>query len=199
MAVRSSMAALITRVRLLINDPVGASAIFDDQTIQDVLDEGRTDIKNGETRAKPTFAGATIQYLDYYTVLTDWEDDVVFKQYLTTVVTPSVAEPIAGHWIFATSTFPPVLVTGKTYDIYRAAADLLERWAARLFLSYDVIVGGQTFRRSQSFEMLQALADKYRLKQRPVSSSLDRLDLYQSGSIGEDPLGPTNIDYFAPG
>ena len=199
MAVRSSMAALITRVRLLINDPAGSSAIFDDQTIQDVLDEGRTDIKNGATQARPTFSGATIQYLDYYTILGDWEDDVVFKQYLTVIVTPSVSEPIAGHWAFAASTFPPVFVTGKTYDIYRASADLLERWAARLFLSYDVIVGGQTFRRSQSFEMLQSLANAYRLKQRPVSSSLDRSDLYQSGSIGDNPLGPTNLDYFAPG
>src|SRR5258707_13612556 len=109
MAVRNTMqTSLIPRVRLLINDPAGGSQVFDDQTIQDVLDESRQDIGNMALLGVPTYSGATIQYLDYYSDLGGWEDGYVLKQYLTVVVTPSVKEPIPGHRAFAVSTFPPV-------------------------------------------------------------------------------------------
>jgi hypothetical protein len=120
MAVRSSMAALIARVRVLLNDPAGASQVFDDQTIQDVMDEGRTDVVNGVLVAKPTYSGASIQFLDYYATLGDWETDYVLKQYLTVTVTPSAVEPIAGHFQFSATTLPPIYITGKTFDIYCA-------------------------------------------------------------------------------
>src|SRR5436305_1289178 len=115
MAVRSTMAALISRVRLLINDSAGVAQVSDDQSIQDVLDASRVDYRYLSLAPAPTYSGSTIQYLDYYSDLTDWEDDVAFWQYRITQVTPSVQDNIVGHWTFAGTTLPPVYLIGKTY------------------------------------------------------------------------------------
>jgi hypothetical protein len=199
MAVRATMSALISRVRSLVNDTAGPSQIFSDQEIQDVLDFGRLDVKNQPLVPKPTFSGSTIQYLDYYAAVSDWEDDVVFKQYLTVTVTPSVSEPIAGHWQFSTTTLPPIYLSGKTYDIYRSSADLLDRWATKWALSYDFSSDGQSFRRSQAAQSLRDQAKAYRMQQRPRSISLVRSDLASDGRGNGLSLDPTAIDYMASG
>ncbi len=198
MAVRSSMASLIASVRQLINDPAGGSQIFDDQSIQDVFDESRVDFKNARLIPKPTFSGSTIQYLDYWSDWGGWEDGYLLKQYLVTTVTPSVLEPIAGHWTFAATMLPPVYISGSLHDRYRAAADMLERWAARYMTRFDFTSDAQSFRVSQVPTQLQALAKTYRAKQRLSALSVVRSDLggEQSAVIG---LGPTIIDYMTSG
>jgi hypothetical protein len=198
MAVRSTMASIITRVRLLINDTAGASQIFDDQNIQNVLDDSRLDISNAALQPYVSFSGGTPVYLDYYHNLGSWEDNVVLKQFLTVLVTPSASEPIAGHWSFAATTLPPVYITGSTHDIYRAAADLLERWAARLVLEFDFTSDGQSFHRSQAATALQNLAKTYRRKQRPTSIAMVRDDIV-AGKQDALGLGPHAIDYMAKG
>lgn len=199
MAVRSSMAALIARERILINDPAGASQIFDDQTIQDILDEGREDIVNMVLIPKPTFTGATIQFLNYYSDVGGWEDDYVLKQYLVNVVTPSTVEPIAGHFVFAATTLPPIYITGKLFDVYRGAADLLERMAARWALSYNVTVDGQTLHREGASAQLLKLAQTYRMKQRARGITLTRTDVRSSSNLAGAGLGPLEIDYMSSG
>jgi len=196
MAVRSTMTNLIDRVRTLINDPRSTSQTFDDQTIQNVLDDSRIDFMNEALMYKPTYVSGTIQYLNYWHELGSWEDGVVLKQFLYVTVTPSASDFIAGYWTFAQTTLPPVFLTGSTHDIYRAAADLLERWAAKLVLNYDFTSDGQSFRRSQAPTMLQALACTYRKKQRATSMSFTRSDL-QSAGMANVGLGPTEIDYMS--
>lgn len=199
MSVRSTMAALIARVRLLINDPAGTSQVFADQDIQDILDASRADVKNGVMVPKPTFVGSQIQFLDYYTKLGDWEDDLVIKQYLINQVTPATSEPIAGHWTFSTTTLPPLYISGKTYDLYRAAADLLERQAAMWVLRYTVNVDGQSLQRGQVTTALQNLAKTYRMKQRAGTIHTVRSDIRQPGMLAGVGLGPTTLDYLASG
>ncbi len=198
MAVRSTMTTIIDRVRTLINDPRGTSQIFDDQTIQNCLDDSRVDVSNVALTPYITFAGGTIQYLDYYHDVGSWEDNAVLKQFLTVVVTPSVSEPIVGHWAFAQNTRPPVYLTGSTHDLYRAAADLLERWAAKWVLNYDFSSDGQSFRRSQAATALQTLAATYRGKQRASSIGFTRADL-QSAGMANVGLEATEIDYIGSG
>src|SRR5882757_9447673 len=187
MAARTSMAALISRVRLLINDTllVGNGQVFDDDTIQGVLDEGRDDIVNKALKPVPTYSGSAIQYLDYYSEYGGWESDYVLKQYMTVVVTPSSVEPIVGVFTFSTSIFPGVYITGKQHDVYRASADLL--------------VGGQQFKRSQAADLLLNLARSYRMKQRPKSILMTRSDIKSNGEDGELSLKATAIDYMASG
>jgi len=194
------MKPLLARLRVLVNDPGGTSQIFDDQTIQDVMDESRFDANYLALTPFPTYSGATIQYLDYYSDdYGNWEDNAVFKQYRTLIVTPSSSENIVGHWTFAQSTLPPVFIIGASHDIYRAAADLLEREAARWTLSYDMMVDGQSLKRSQAAPALQALAHTYRMKQRPTSISVIRSDLAGAAQGAGLNLGPRDLDYYAQG
>jgi len=199
--VRPSMAALISRTRLLINDPLSATMQFADSDIQDVLDEGRIDIVNMSLIPKPTFTGSSIQYIHYYSDMGGWEDDYVLKQYLVVTVTPSIVEPIAGHFQFATTTLPPVSITGKLFDVYRSAADLLERLSARWVLSYNVNVDGQSLQRGMAATALQTLAKQYRTQQRAGSLTLVRTDIADGSSSGNGAptLAPTALDYLAKG
>src|SRR6266446_1476970 len=189
---------LIPRVRILINDPQGATQTFDDQTIQDVLDESRQDVFNMPLKPQWTFSGTTPQVLDYETDLGGWEDGYTLKQYPTVLVTPNLLEPIAGHWAFAASTLPPVFISGKLYDVYHAAADLLERWAARWVLRYNVVADGQNLSRAQVSHALQTLAKTYRQKQRVGTISLHRSD-FGVGTPAGGLLGPREIDRMASG
>lgn len=197
---RSSTAALIARVRVLINDtlPLGSGQVFTDNDIEGVLDEGREDVVNKPLIPKPTFTGSTIQYLNYYSEYGGWESDYVLKQDEAITVTTSSVEEIPGRFTFSSSILPPVMITGKRHDVYRASADLLERWAAKWVLSYDVLVGGQQFKRSQATDALLKLAKSYRQKQRPRSISMTRSDL--TGNVN-DPLSlkATELDYMASG
>jgi len=192
------MSAIIARVRVLINDPEGASQTFDNQTIQNVLDDSRVDYVNEELQTKPTYGTGTIQYLNYWHELGSWEGGVVLQQFLTVTVTPSASDFIAGYWTFAQNTLPPVYLTGSTHDLYRASADLLERWAAKWVLNYDFSSDGQSFKRSQAASMLQALAKTYRGKQRASSLGFTRSDL-QSEGVASVGLGAKPIDYMSSG
>ncbi|NLD42333.1 MAG: hypothetical protein GX657_02445 [Chloroflexi bacterium] len=53
-------------------------------------------------------------------------------------------------------------VDGGGEDVYGAAADLLEMWAAKEKLAYDFGSDGATYRRSQKAEALLGLAARYR-------------------------------------
>lgn len=161
------------------------------------MDESRVDYKNEVLIPKPTFSGASISYLDYYHALGSWEDDYVIKQYLITPVTPATSEPIAAHWTFATTTLPPLYISGKNFDVYRSAADLLERLAARWVLAYNVVVDGQSLLRSQAAQALQQLAKTYRMKQRVVGINAIRTDLTSEAQYMS--LQPTELDYMGSG
>jgi len=212
MSVRSTMSSLILSVRALINDPAGSSETFSDQDIQDVLDEGRQDVFNMPLRPMPTYSGSTILFLDYFSDYGGWEDGVLLKQFLTIDVTANATliEPIAGHFQFSQTTLPPVMATGRLFDRYRAAADLLERLASQWMLRYDITANGQSLRRSQALMLIQKRIDALRRKQQPRTISLVRTDLQPTDSSlaaaslgtfgpGDLSLGATEIDYLSAG
>ncbi len=177
MAVRTSMADLIARVRLLINDPTGASQVFDDQAVQDHLDRHRIETRYRElTFAETVSPGGAISYLDYYADVDNWEADEKLYDGAYNQLTPATADRLTGHWTFAANQVPPVLIVGKYYDLYAAAADLLEAWAAKLKLAYGFGTDGQTFNRQQQLSMLLEMAHEYRRQQRPVSVPQVRTD-----------------------
>lgn len=201
MAVRPTMANIISRLRTLVNDPSGASEIWTDQTIQDVLDERdtRLDLRYLALAPAPTYTGNTIYYYDYFSDLGDWEDDITFWQWRINQFTPVVSENIVGHWNFSQTVLPPVYCIGKTFDIYRAAANLLERQAAQWSLSFDFSADGQSFRRSQAALALRNLAMQYRQQQRPTTINLLRTDLVDKAGNNSLGLGPLPIDYMGDG
>src|SRR5579875_1044478 len=197
MAVRTSMSQLIARVRLLINDPAGSSQTFQDQDIQDTLDNLRNDIRYESLTIAPSIVNnsytnnqADTVFADFYSRYQWWEQDVTLQAYYNgaawVVVTPVASDYIVGHWQFETNVFtsgtapgqlPPVFATGKVYDVYGAAADLCEIWGAMLVGSYDVSVDGQNLRRSQLAQAKFTLANIYRSKAQPRTAKMDRGDV----------------------
>jgi len=116
MPIRNTMAQLIARIRLMINDPPGGSQQFDDQQIQDTLDESRDDLRyEGEIIAPSIVNNALTNnqpstiFADYYSKYGWWEQDVVLQAYSNgaawAVVTPVVSDYIVGHWQFETNVF----------------------------------------------------------------------------------------------
>ncbi len=68
-------------------------------------------------------------------------------------------------------------ISDGEYDVYGAAAELLEMWAAREKLNFDFSADGAQYRRSQKVEMLLTLAAQYRGRQQPRTVQQIRGDL----------------------
>lgn len=163
MAVRGSMADLIARIRLLISDPSGAPT-FADQEIQDTLDQRREVVRYAALRPEPTPQQNTgvIQYLDYYATRAFWESDAALYGPAWQLLAPATSDYLTGHWTFAASQIPTVWIVGKMYDVYGAAADLLEIWAAKVADQFDFTDINAKYLRSQIGKAKLALAATYR-------------------------------------
>ena len=197
MAVRATMSQLIARVRLMIGDPASTSQQFQDQDIQDTLDESRDDLRYEGELIAPSIVNtastgnqASTIFADYYSKYQWWEQDVVLQGYFNgaawVVLTPLALDYITGHWQFELTPFvngtvpgqlPPVFATGKVYDPFYAAAEMLDMWCAQLSGAYDVTANGQTLHRSQLWAQKRQTADLYRRKAKPHIAKLRRDDL----------------------
>lgn len=181
------MGELIKRLRLLIGDAAGSEQVFEDIELQDALDVRRETFRYLELVDEPTInpgGGLTdASYIDYYAqrervALGNWEDDVKLYDNTYTVLTPTSADLITGHWQFASGQRPPVYLIGKSYDLYRAAVELLDAWIAKEKGRYDFSADGQSFKESQKVDHLQALAARYRAKCRARTGALISTDFY---------------------
>ena len=198
MPVRPTMSQIIARVRFLIGDPAGSSQQFADQDIQDTLDESRDDLRyEGEVIAPSIVNNALTNnqaqtvFADYYSKYQWWEQDVVLQGYsgglAWVVLTPVASDYVVGHWQFETNVFttgtsvpgqlPPIFATGKVYDPYCAAADLLDIWAVMLSGAYNMSVNGQSLQRSQLYELKKDAALHYRQRAKPRIAKLQRNDV----------------------
>lgn len=182
-AVRSGMTELIRRLRLKISDPAGAAQVWAAEELQDFLDQTRVEVRYAPLRAEGDYApgGGIITYFDYYADVEDWEStvklfDAAFNEITSDLVPadPESNEPGGnradlGKWTFQASHYPPVFIRGYYYDLYGAAADVLEAWAAQEKLSFNFATDGQSFQRSQKVDMLLQLAATNRRRARVMS------------------------------
>lgn len=198
MPVRSTMTQLIARTRLLIADTSG-SPTFQDQDVQDTLDECRDDVRYELLQAAPSIVNAAstgniakIVWADYYSRYQWWESDLVLEGNTPNVgswlvLSALASDYITGHWQFELTPFvngtvpgqyPPVYIAyGKTYDLYLAASKLLELWAAQLAsTTFDFSQDGFNARASQIVQGKLTLARLYRAKARVKSVQVRRDD-----------------------
>lgn len=179
MPVRDSMANLITRVRELIDDAAGADEVFTDQQVQDTLDMRRHRLVREPLAAISSVAVSGItSYLEYVSTYGYWEEDVLLQDGSFATLTASDSDYRTGKWTFASNQNPPVFLTGYAYDIYGAAADMLEQWTAKVKTDYDFLSSGRTFKRSQQGEGIERLIRMYRNRQWVSYSPMIRTDMY---------------------
>jgi hypothetical protein len=179
------MAYLISRVRDLIGDAAGENQVFSDQEIQDTLDTRRRRVDAQYLSPVSSVAdGGSVSYLSYIAATGYWEDDVILQNGSygifaddSTPVALSTSDLLTGQWTFSGTQSPPVMLTGKTYDIFAAAADTLEMWLAKIKLDYDFLSSGRTFKRSQQIEGIERLIRLYRGRSWVTTSHMVRTDM----------------------
>ena len=205
MAIRTTMASLIAETRLLIDDSDASCQTFSDQQIQNELDKTRDPVRYEELTPAPSVVNASesdagpAQYVwaDYYSEFHWWEPDVVIQDGHFVVLTPAASDLLTGHWQFQLTPFvngtppgqyPPLFATGNTYDLYAAAANLLEMWAAKAARAYDFTADGASFRRSQMAQGLRTQADYYRKQARVHTVYAVRDDIETTSHTESVPL-----------
>jgi hypothetical protein len=185
------MSDLISRVRLLIADPAGASQLFTDQQVQDKLDEVRTDVWQALLTPRITFTNpGGMQYNDYYYIpggnprarplgFFEANETLIWGDFTT--LSPVTSDEVVGHWTF-NNQLPPVMIRGRHFDVYRAAADLLDyKIGALAATSIDFTSDGQSFHLSQQLAWLEKMRVEYRSKQQARSQQTQRLDSADAG------------------
>lgn len=180
MPVRDSMANLITRVRELIDDAAGADEVFTDQQIQDTLDARRRRIVREPLAAVSSVtAGGVTLYTEFYSAFGYWEEAATLQDgtYADLTAAVDTADYRVGKWTFTSSTNPPVYLSGVVYDLYGAAADMLEQWLAKVKTDYDFLSSGRTFKRSQQADGIERLMKMYRNRQWVTHSLMVRTDM----------------------
>jgi hypothetical protein len=160
------MATLITRLRVVVGDPAGASQVFSDDELEDFLDERRADVDLALLRADTRLSGSPTVFR---APVRWWETDHVLADGSGSALTPTVGgtDALAGVWTFATAQSGRVYITGRYYDLYGSAAAVLQAWAAKVSREFDFATDGQRFDRSQKREGLLATAREYARKAIP--------------------------------
>jgi hypothetical protein len=179
MAARSTMATLITKVRDLTN---ATTSDFSDLEVQGFLDRHRLEFRYRELCAIETIAPGPVQTYKTFELErlaprmlegNEGSDpdaySIVDNTY--TSLTPLTEDLVSGRWTFTDEPTRPVMITAWAYDVYAAAVDLLEEWAALLRASQSQTVlkavedNGQRFEwqpTDQQATSLSALANTYR-------------------------------------
>jgi len=193
MAARSTMAALITKVRELTN---AAAGDFSDDQVQAFLDRHRIEFRYAylcehETRA----AGGAVEYKTFTLPRLaprmiegnagDDPDAYTLFDSSYSPLTPATEDLVNGRWTFSAQPTMPVQILCWAYDLYAAAVDLLEEWAAKLRASQSQTTLKAVEDNGQRFEWqatdtratsLSALADTYRSRMCIETTSITDTD-----------------------
>jgi hypothetical protein len=165
------------RLRELIAD-TGAQPKFSDEQLDRILLENRTDL------VEYALDGVAERLESGQTVRRRWElelvplgSDYALEDGTGALLQADTADEVNGVFVFASDQPNGVYATGTSYDVYGAAADALEQWAASLARDYDFATGdGKRFDRSQAAQGLLAQAAAYRRRQRPSYAAGTRAD-----------------------
>lgn len=187
---RTTLSSLITTLRGLIND--GGTAVFTDDALQRHLDNHRFDVYHEALTPMPTWTGGgSVSYFEYRSRYGDYETTqagtaifVIEDGIGTNVGTAAWAsmDYQSGIINFATDYKGTALyLSGRSYDMYGAAADALDEWATKVSLEFDFTSDQQGFTRSQKQQMLKVAAEGYRRKAKPRTAKVKRGDVAGNG------------------
>ena len=156
MAARTSMDYMIDQVRLMISDPAGVSSRYSDEQIQDALDDNRLDVEDEPLVSR---LGDT-----QFVAAEGWWEKTAVVSSGGVPVSPASSNWRRGAWEFLTAQNPPLTLTGSTFDVYGASADLLELWVSSMAMEVEQFTAdGLTVKRGGRSN-LQTLASQYRMR-----------------------------------
>lgn len=174
---RQSMQNLINLVRDLIGDAAETDSVFSDDQIERSLDAHCQSHFYLPLAPVPAIVNGNEVQLEWSANDGYWESDAKLYDASYNQINPVTGDYLTGRWAFATSQ-NGVVIFGKTYDVYGAAADLLETWASLTATEFDFSADGGDFKRSQKSKALLELATEYRKKQRVKQVKQVRNDVW---------------------
>jgi len=174
----------VTRVRELVFD-TGTPTWTNDQ-IAAALDAHRVSHTNEKLRSEQVLLPTGVKlYREHFSEFTNWESSAVLRDATGATLTPTagagLTDYLIGYFYFSAGQNPPVYIDGKTYDVYAAAADILEDWAAVAKDEFDFTSAGATYgkkaaAKGQVFTQYEALIKRYRAMSQPRVVRLVRGD-----------------------
>lgn len=165
---RSTMADLILLMRTqFLNDP--SALVFSDDQIQAAFDTHRVDkFQYKLQEADDVQPSGFIFWRDFYADINWWENGVQLQDHNFHYVTADGAiEPLIGHWQFTQSQIIPIYATGRHFDVYATAVDLLMWWKSKLKLEVDFNDSGRNYQRIQRLKSIDGLVKDYRSRMKP--------------------------------
>lgn len=174
---RSGMSTLITELRSLTEAgtadyTIASTAYWSDDQLQDILDLNRRDVIFEQLRMYPVqIAGGSISYLDYrsaygYYEATTGGTAILYLQDSTGAVIGTAnytTDARRGQFQFSANQAGSVYyLTGRSYDLNSAAAEIWRRKAAHYApTSFDFQTDNHSISRSQVYQHCKEMADYF--------------------------------------
>ncbi|NMC35062.1 MAG: hypothetical protein GYA36_21785 [Veillonellaceae bacterium] len=184
MTVRDTMAELIADLRGLTDANVGDYTVggvtfWSDQQLQDVLDGRCTAVRFIQMTPAPDYANGVFTYTDYILPAENMEGG-------TALIIQDNTGGTVGGWTFDRNrgvvTFATDqagasrFVTGRSYNVNLAAADVWRKKASHYAAAYDVSTDNHSLKRSQLIQHCQAMAREFEARGGPASVTMERGD-----------------------
>lgn len=176
MAIRATMENLVERTKRLIAEVTDCD-VFTDDEIQASLDKRRLYVRYKRLRPLVTLENSQIKYYDFVSADKDFETDYKITDSIGTETAPDSADLINGYFTYNAAQDQIRYITGKSYDPYGSAADLLIQRAVSRSNRFDFYDGTISIKRSQEFENLIKAAKEYRRKARVIEAVMVRDDV----------------------
>lgn len=191
MPARSGLADLILQLRGLTDAgsadyTLGTANFWDDDHLQQALDRHRVDVRREQLAPQPTYgAGGTPIYQDYASEFINFEATSAGTAVFVVEDGAGVDQGTAlwsadysrGIVSFAANTLGTAYyVTGRSYDLYAAAADVWRTKAAQSAKVFDVSTDNHSLSRSQIMKQALEMADYYASMSAPSVTTLYRSD-----------------------
>lgn len=178
MAFRSGMAHLVTRLQRIVDDT--AESVWTTQELQDTLDEHKIRIWRELLEMEKTELSATdYEYRVFHSRHTNLEaggsayfnvEDATGTQRETADFTADYVRGIVTTTVNQAGT--GLYLTGWSYDLDGAAADLWRERAGRVASYYDVRTDGHNLSRSQWHKHCLTQAERYAKRARPQTARM---------------------------
>ena len=134
----------------MIQDQPGDRQIWDDDDLQDALDNHRRETRYARLREIETIQpNGSVQFLNYAAGVGQWEKGASLTDASFNILTTGITEDLlTGRWTFDAMPNRPVKVTGWYYDLSGAAAEIVEAWISKEKCAVDVAIDNQSVKRS---------------------------------------------------
>jgi len=186
MTVRDTMTELISDLRALtdagVSDyTVGGMTYWSDQQLQDVLDGRCVALRFVEMEAQSDYANGAYTYTEYTLPVGNIEGGTALS------VLDNAGSAIGtALWSFdrnrgvvtftADTAGASRFVTGRSYNVNLAAADVWRKKASHYAAAYDVSTDNHSLKRSQLIQHCQAMAREFEARGGPASITMERGD-----------------------